>query len=173
MISQIKKIIICFFSLIILVLINGVYSGNTDTTGNDPNNISSQKSEFPKEFQDLQLNIALVVSDKETSPRVAFIVKNTGMTNIVIPDFRENQNRIEIIKPNGKKAGEDSWWSNKTNELIIKPSDSKVWFMEASQLLRTQQEEGLYRIKWKIYNVESKELLLLKEKNKEEVKNSK
>ncbi|MBN1973598.1 MAG: hypothetical protein JW787_08155, partial [Sedimentisphaerales bacterium] len=92
--------------------------------------------------------------------------KNNGDQEITIPEFPRNYNGVEIVRPNGKR-----FLYREVTEfrlIVIKPSESKTWFMDATELLMLENAEGLYHIKWKINKVESKEVLLLKENSKKE-----
>lgn len=155
-----------------IILLSVCYSNNSETKENLDTNNENAKSEFPKELRELQLNIAVVLTDKATSPSLAFIVKNNSKVDITIPEFREGHNRIEIINPDGKSYGAYSEWGGIARQIKINSSESMIWFMDTARILdnRLYPEEGLYRIKWKIYNVESKEFLLLKETAKDKSK---
>ena len=146
MISLLKKSFFCFGVLSITVFISYGYSDNSKKKEIDIINSENNKSEIPKDLQGLELNIALVVSDKESFPRLAFIVNNTGNKEITIPEFCESYNGIEIVKPNGKRAGLYSILSDKTRYIALKPSETKTWFMKATELLIIENTEGIYRI---------------------------
>jgi hypothetical protein len=130
-------------------------------------NNESKESEVLKKLQGLELNIALVVSDKDTSTKLAFIAKNNSKVDIEVSDFRVGENGIEIKGPNGK-SGFNAILKGPTKPIVIKSSETKMWFMDPARLLIAHKEAGLYRIKWKIDKVESQEFLLLKEKAKNE-----
>ena len=170
MISLLKKCFCCFCVLLFIILISCGYSNSSSTENSDTMNNESKEFEYPKELQELQLNIALVVSDKDILPKLAFIVKNNSKVDIDIPKFCEGENRLEIVRPNRKGAAVRTVLADKLRNIVIKPSESKIWFMDAKELFVVDNAEGLHRIKWKIYNEESQEILLLKENDKEEKK---
>ncbi len=158
MISRINKIIHCLFIILILILISAGCSNNSKKK-------DTGISELRKALQDLQLSIALVVSNKETSPRLAFIAKNNSKIDIPVPEFWDYPNSLEVLEPNAKRPRSLSG-DSMIKEVVIKPSESKTWYLDTMELFELYKEEGLYRIKWKIYDAESPEILLLKEKEK-------
>jgi hypothetical protein len=168
MISSVKKTIYCFCILLMLALICEGFSNSSDTKVIQINKNEINEPERSKELQKLQLNIAVVLSNEMKLPRLAFVAKNNNNKDLIVPEFCRGKNRIEIIKPNGEKTGDYVFWDGIIGEVVIKPSESKIWYMDTMLYNTIFLDEGIYRIKWKINDAESQEFLLLKEKEKKE-----
>jgi len=134
--------------------------------GSLANNNNDKIYDRSKELQNLELNIAVVLSDIENSSRLAFIAINNSKIDITVPEFCNTSNRLEILKPNSQRPTRIAEEGRMSEGVVIKPSKNKIWDLNILELLNVYKKEGLYRIKWKINDIESPEILLLRETDK-------
>ena len=123
----------------------------------------------------VKLYIAVVLDTKE--PTFAFRVENNSTSDFRPLPFLQHSNKIVIVRPNGeekelsievqivsppgvKPGGYDP-------RVTVKPKESKTWKESINDLTKIvihEGEPGLYRIYWKIDDLKSESVYLLKEK---------
>ena len=108
------------------------------------------------------LEVAVVLDAPGTT--LAFTLSNKSSQIVETTPLGTNYNRIIIEKPDGTRHEHFSW-KRGIPPVKIGPEASRTWRMEAGVLLEAagQRNPGSYRITWKVNDVESVRIALLKE----------
>lgn len=95
---------------------------------------------------------------------LSFTLKNHESADLETTPIATNYNRLLITPPDGKLF-EHFHWKDGIRPVIVKAHEERSWKLELGPILNLHglKTAGLYRLRWKVGETESPEILLLKE----------
>ena len=107
----------------------------------------------------IALEAGLSISDQGTA--AAFVLTNQGAQPFRTTPIVTNYNRLVIVAPDGKVVERYSW-KDGIPEVVIEPSKSHTWRLELGKMPEFK-DPGTYRVRWKIGDIESAEIVVVRE----------
>ncbi|OGF50603.1 MAG: hypothetical protein A2044_00985 [Candidatus Firestonebacteria bacterium GWA2_43_8] len=122
----------------------------------------------------LNVRTELGVSLSEDPLTIVFIVENNSKNELKMSPLGTSDSRIVLIKPDGTEV-ELFAWAEVTKFIIVKPGESFTQKMPLERIFTSKalrlngkepfelNEKGKYNMYWKIGEVKSNQILILKE----------
>lgn len=105
------------------------------------------------------LEMGLHLSSEGTS--AAFVLTNSSDQPFKTTPIATNYNRLVIVTPDGKTHERFSW-KDGIPPVVVAPGAVQTWKLELAKMPEFK-EKGLYRLRWKVGEVESGEMVVVRE----------
>jgi len=116
----------------------------------------------PEEAKDAGLQLRIAVCLNKPGPTLALIAENKGKKDVVTSGLSEKANRLVVTRPDGRRL--EGYWTGPYEPIVIRPSETKIWYSDMRQKsILWFNTPGVYRVRWKVNDVESPEILILNE----------
>ncbi len=110
----------------------------------------------------ISLQVAVVLGAPGTT--LAFSLENRGARPFETTPIATNYNRLLVTLPGGERV-EHFAWKDGIRPAVVAPSGKASWKIDLEPVfdLRGWKAPGLYRLRWRVGEAQSEEVLLLKE----------
>lgn len=105
------------------------------------------------------LEVGLSLSNESTS--AGFALTNQSDQPFKTTPIVTNHNRLVIVGPDGKTHERFSW-KDGIAEVVVAPRATQTWKLDLAKMPEFK-EPGVYRIRWKIGELQSSEVVVVRE----------